>query len=88
MEKQRNETKTKTKTKTNKKSIVQQSIATSSGCSIHTPGTSPAKTIKKKDRSSKIMTSSSSNQDSAPESTHLTSNKIIDPPISIPPITH
>ena len=34
------------------------------------------------------MTPSPSNHDSAPEFTPLTSNKIIDPSINVPPITH
>ena len=84
MAKQRN----KTKTKTNKKSIVQKSITNAFNCPAHAPNTPPAKTIKNKEKPPKVTTLSPSNHDSVPEYAPLTSDKIIDPPINVPPITH
>ena len=65
---------------------MQKLIATAFNHSAHTPSTPPAKTIKNKEKAPKITTPSPSNYDSVPESTPLTSNKIIDPSINVPPI--
>lgn len=80
MAKQRNTTKSKTR----KKPKVQKSLATAFHCPAPTPSTPPAIAITKKGKPPTVTTPSPSNHDSVPESTPLTSNKIIDHPIDEP----